>query len=299
MRAGTGPSPIVSIALFMVVLDNLVVTVALPSIRRALGASIQSLEWTVNAYMLAYAVLLLTGAALGDRFGRKRMFIVGLALFTASSAGGGARAERRAADRGARHPGRRRRDRHAADADPARRGLPGASGAASRSASGRGSAAIAVALGPLVGGAVIQATSWHWIFWINVPIGLVLCPLAGAPPAREPRRRQRGSTCPASPRLEPGCSGSSSGSCARSRWAGAARVVLASLVAGALLLVAFVAWELRAPRADAADGLLRPAQLRRHERRLARDVLRHVRLDLLPQPVPAERAPQHARCRPA
>src|SRR5450759_118509 len=77
---------IVSIGLFMVVLDNLVVSVALPSIHRDLGASIQSLEWTVNAYVLAYAVLLLTGAALGDRFGRKRMFLLGLAVFTASSA---------------------------------------------------------------------------------------------------------------------------------------------------------------------------------------------------------------------
>src|SRR5215472_15342790 len=77
---------IVSIGLFMVVLDNLVVNVALPSIHRDLGASIQSLEWTVNGYVLAYAVLLLTGAALGDRFGRKRMFVAGLALFTASSA---------------------------------------------------------------------------------------------------------------------------------------------------------------------------------------------------------------------
>ena len=77
---------IVSIGLFMVVLDNLVVNVALPSIHRDLGASIQALEWTVNAYVLAYAVLLLTGAALGDRFGRKRMFIAGIALFTASSA---------------------------------------------------------------------------------------------------------------------------------------------------------------------------------------------------------------------
>src|SRR5438874_3485403 len=77
---------IVSIGLFMVVLDNLVVSVALPSIHRELGASIQALEWTVNAYVLAYAVLLLTGAALGDRLGRKRMFISGIALFTASSA---------------------------------------------------------------------------------------------------------------------------------------------------------------------------------------------------------------------
>src|SRR6204780_545693 len=78
---------IVSLGLFMVVLDNLVVNVALPSIHRDLGASIQALEWTVNAYTLAYTVLLLTGAALGDRFGRKRMFISGIALFTVASAG--------------------------------------------------------------------------------------------------------------------------------------------------------------------------------------------------------------------
>src|ERR687893_293909 len=77
---------IVSVALFMVVLDNLVVTNALPSIREDLGATIQSLEWTVNAYTLSYAVLLLTGAALGDRFGRRRMFVLGLALFTVASA---------------------------------------------------------------------------------------------------------------------------------------------------------------------------------------------------------------------
>src|ERR1700758_1699402 len=77
---------IVSLGLFMMVLDNLVVNVALPSIRRELGASIQTLEWTVNAYILAYAVLLLTGAALGDRLGRKRMFMVGIAVFTVGSA---------------------------------------------------------------------------------------------------------------------------------------------------------------------------------------------------------------------
>jgi len=66
------------------VLDNLVVSVALPSIHRDLGSSIQELEWTVNAYVLSYAVLLLTGAALGDRFGRKRMFLIGLSVFSPS-----------------------------------------------------------------------------------------------------------------------------------------------------------------------------------------------------------------------
>src|ERR671921_2385495 len=88
-RAGSRPLwtfAIVSIALFMVVLDNLVVTTALPSIRHDLGGGVQDLEWTVNAYTLAYAVLLLTGAALGDRFGRRRMFVLGLGLFTLASA---------------------------------------------------------------------------------------------------------------------------------------------------------------------------------------------------------------------
>ena len=77
---------ITSVALFMVVLDNLVVSTALPVIRTDLGATIEELEWTVNAYTLTFAVFLLTGAALGDRFGRRRMFIVGLTIFIMSSA---------------------------------------------------------------------------------------------------------------------------------------------------------------------------------------------------------------------
>src|SRR6476469_2878457 len=77
---------ITSVALFMVVLDNLVVSTALPVIRTDLDATIEQLEWTVNAYTLTFAVFLLTGAALGDRFGRRRMFIIGLVLFTGASA---------------------------------------------------------------------------------------------------------------------------------------------------------------------------------------------------------------------
>src|SRR5437764_3346616 len=76
---------ITSVALFMVTLDNLVVTTAIPVIRTDLGASLESLEWTVNAYTLTFAVLLLTGAALGDRFGRRRMLSLGIGIFTAGS----------------------------------------------------------------------------------------------------------------------------------------------------------------------------------------------------------------------
>jgi|SRR5579875_257718 len=170
---------IVSIALFMVVLDNLVVSIALPSIRRDLGASLGALEWTVNAYVLTYAVLLLTGAALGDRFGRKRVFITGLAIFTICSAAA-ALAPSSAFLIGARAL----QGSGAAIATPLtltllaeafpgrRRGL--ALGVWS------GVSGTAVAMGPLVGGAVVEGISWHWIFWINVPIGLLLLPLAAA-----------------------------------------------------------------------------------------------------------------------
>ena len=170
---------IVSIGLFMVVLDNLVVNVALPSIHRELGASIQALEWTVNAYVLAYAVLLLTGAALGDRLGRKRMFIAGISLFTLSSAAaalapsiGALIAARAAQGVGAAIATPLTLTLLAEAFPPAKRGV--ALGVWS------GISGVAVALGPLVGGAVVQLSSWHWIFWINVPIGAVLVPLAAA-----------------------------------------------------------------------------------------------------------------------
>jgi EmrB/QacA subfamily drug resistance transporter len=161
----------------MVVLDNLVINVALPSIHRQLGASIQALEWTVNAYVLSYAVLLLTGAALGDRFGRKGMFTAGIALFTASSA-----AAALAPTIGTLIAARAIQGVGAAIATPLTLTLladafpPNQRGLAIGVWSGI--SGIAVALGPLVGGAVIQLSDWHWIFWINVPIGAILVPLA-------------------------------------------------------------------------------------------------------------------------
>src|SRR4051794_13273924 len=168
---------IVSVALFMVTLDNLVVSTALPTIRVDLGASLESLEWTVNAYTLAFAVLLLTGAALGDRFGRRRMFGIGISLFTASSA-----AAALAPTTGALVAARAAQGVGAAivlpltltllsEAVPTeKRGL--AIGAWS------GISGLGVALGPVVGGAVVDGISWHWIFWLNVPIGLVVVPLS-------------------------------------------------------------------------------------------------------------------------
>jgi EmrB/QacA subfamily drug resistance transporter len=235
---------IVSIGLFMVVLDNLVVNVALPSIHRELGASIESLEWTVNAYVLSYAVLLLTGAALGDRLGRKRMFIAGLAIFTAASAGAAL-----APTTGLLITARAVQGVGAAIATPLtlallaeafppeRRGL--ALGIWS------GISGVAVALGPLVGGALVQAGSWHWIFWLNVPIGAVLIPLAAVQltESRGPTQRLDlgglvlGST---------GLLGIVFGLVRSQTLGWGSTEVVASLAIGAVLLVAFVAYEMRA-----------------------------------------------------
>ncbi|HEY8315264.1 MAG TPA: MFS transporter, partial [Gaiellaceae bacterium] len=164
---------ITSIALFMVSLDNLVVTTALPVIRRDLHATISQLEWTVNAYTLTFAVLLLTGAALGDRFGRRRMFSLGLLLFTGASAFAALSTSADALDiaRAVQGVGGAiitplTLTILSAAVAPERRGLAlGIWG---------GVGGLAIAIGPLVGGAVVSGFSWHWIFWLNVPIGLVL-----------------------------------------------------------------------------------------------------------------------------
>jgi EmrB/QacA subfamily drug resistance transporter len=170
---------ITSTALFMVTLDNLVVTTALPSIRGDLGASVEQLGWFVNAYTLSFAVLLLPGAALGDRFGRRRVFELGLALFTLASAaaalspGSGELVAARALQGAGAAMVLPLSLTLLATAFPAeRRGL--ALGIWS------GISGLAVALGPLIGGAVVDGISWQWIFWLNVPLGIVVLPIARA-----------------------------------------------------------------------------------------------------------------------
>src|SRR4051812_412351 len=234
---------ITSVALFMVTLDNLVVTTALPVIRVDLHSGLSGLEWTVNAYTLTFAVLLLTGAALGDRFGRRLMFTIGLSIFTLASA-----AAALAPTIGALDAARALQGLGGAivlpltltilsSAVPAeRRGLVlGAWG---------GISGLAVALGPLVGGAVVDGVSWHWIFWLNVPIGLVLIPLAA--------RRLQESYGPATRLDLPGLGLASAGlfgivwGLVRGNSLGwASPEIVGALVAGAALLAGFVAWELR------------------------------------------------------
>src|SRR5215217_3637964 len=168
---------ITSVALFMVTLDNLVVSTALPVIRTDLSASLSQLEWTVNAYTLTFAVLLLMGAALGDRLGRRRVFSVGLGVFTLASAAAALApsAEALNAARAVQGLGAAivlplTLTILSAAVPPERRGLAlGVWG---------GISGLAVAFGPVVGGAVVDGISWHWIFWLNVPIGILLIPLA-------------------------------------------------------------------------------------------------------------------------
>ncbi len=169
---------ITGVALFMTALDNLVVGVALPSIRADLGGSLEALEWTVNAYTLAFAVLLLTGAALGDRFGRKRMFLIGVSIFTGASALAALApsidtlvAARALQGIGAAIVTPLTLTMVSEAFPPERRGAAlGIWG---------GISGLGVALGPFVGGAIVEGIAWQWIFWLNVPIGLALLPLAG------------------------------------------------------------------------------------------------------------------------
>src|SRR6266545_2811015 len=165
-----------SLASFMVALDALVVSTALSTIRRDLGASIEELEWTVNAYSLSFAVLLMTGAALGDRFGRRRLFVAGLGLFVAASAMcalaptmGWLIAARAIQGCGAALVMPLAVTPLSVAFPPEQRAR--ALGAFS------GVTGLAVLAGPVVGGAIAGGLAWQCIFWITVPIRLLVVPL--------------------------------------------------------------------------------------------------------------------------
>jgi EmrB/QacA subfamily drug resistance transporter len=233
-----------SVASLMVALDTLVVSTALTTIRRDLGASIEELEWTVNAYNLSLAVLLLPAAALGDRFGRRRLFAGGLALFAVTSA-----ACALAPGVGWLIAARAVQGAGAALVISLALSIVSAAFPADRRGAAigilEGVTGLATIGGPVIGGAVAEGISWEWIFWVNVPIGLAALPFVvarvdesfGGDTALDVR----------------GFALVSAGSLGivwglvRGNAAGWGSIEVAgSLVLGALLLAAFAAWELRA-----------------------------------------------------
>ncbi|BCB81122.1 MFS transporter [Phytohabitans flavus] len=234
---------VTGVATFMVAMDNLIVTNALPVIRVDLGTGLEGLEWTVNAYTLTFAVLLLTGAALGDRFGRRKIFAAGLVIFTAASALAALSpdidtliAARAVQGLGGAIITPLSLTLLADAVPPKRRGAAfGIWGAMS---------GLGVALGPVIGGAVVDSASWQWIFWINVPIGLILLPLVAAV------RESRGGAG----RLDPvgvvlataGLFGVVFGLVRGGSQGWTSGPVLLGLIGGGVLVIAFVAWQARA-----------------------------------------------------
>ena len=235
---------ITSVALFMVSLDNLVVTTAIPVIRTDLDASLEDLEWTVNAYTLTFAVLLLTGAALGDRFGRRRMFSIGLGVFTLGSIGAAL-----APTVEALNIARATQGLGGAIVMPLTLTILSAAVPAEKRGLALGAwggiGGLAIAFGPVVGGAVVDGIAWQWIFWLNVPIGIVLVPLA--------LRRLDESHGPAGRLDLPGLVLASAGlfgivwGLVRGNGQGwGSPEIVGSLAVGAVLVAAFVLWETRA-----------------------------------------------------
>ena len=235
---------IAAAASFMAALDTLVVTTALTTIRLDFGASIEQLEWTVNAYNLSFAVLMMTAAALGDRFGRRLVFAAGLGLFSVASAACAV-----APDVGWLIAARAVQGVGAAIITTLALALVSTAFPPERRASALGIffaiTGLAVAGGPLVGGAIVEGIEWPWIFWLNVPIGLALVPLA--------LRRMPESFGPDSGVDIRGLALITAGvfglvwGLVRGNIAGwDSFEVVATLAGGALLVAAFVAWELRA-----------------------------------------------------
>ena len=234
-----------SLASLMVALDALVVTTALSTIRLELGASIEALQWTMNAYNLSFAVLLMTGAALGDRLGRRRMFVAGLALFVAASA-----ACALAPSAGWLIAARTVQGAGAALVMPLAMALLSAAFPPEERAKAlgifSGLTGLALIAGPVVGGVIAEGLAWQWIFWLNIPIGLIAIPLARA---RIPESFGPGTAIDIpGVALATGAALALAWGLMRANAAGWISLeIVTAFAAGSLLTLAFLAWELRAP----------------------------------------------------
>jgi EmrB/QacA subfamily drug resistance transporter len=243
------------LAAFMTALDTLVVTTALPVLRIDLHSSLSGLEWTVNAYNLAFACLLLTGAALGDRFGRRRMFAIGLGVFTAASA-----ASALAPTVQALIIARAMQGAGAAIVTPLTLTLISEAFPVEKRGVAIGMwggiAGLAVAAGPVIGGAVVSGIDWHWIFWLNVPIGLALIPasLTRLSESHGPRPQL---DLPGLALALTGTLGLTWGLVRANTLGWTSPEVLASMIAGATLAVTFVAWERHTPNPMLPPALFR------------------------------------------
>jgi len=233
-----------SIAFFMVALDSLVVVTALPTIHREIGGSISTLEWTVNAFTLTYAAGIITAAALGDRLGRRLIFILGLAVFTASSVACAV-----APSAGLLITARAVQGLGAAMVMPVSLTILTTAFPAERRGTivgiWGGIGGLAVATGPLVGGAITQGLSWHWIFWVNAPIGAlaILLSLWRLQESKGPATRL---DLVATALVASGAAAIVWGLIRAGDEGWQASATVGTLVAGVLLIGGFVAWELRA-----------------------------------------------------
>ena len=234
-----------AIGSLMAALDTLVVSTALSTIRLDFDASVEQLEWTVNSYNLSFAVLLITGAALGDRYGRRRLYAAGLGLFAVSSA-----ACALAPDVGWLIAGRTVQGAGSALLMPLGLALLSAAFPPEK----RGAAigifsaitGLSVASGPLVGGAVVEGISWEWIFWVNVPIGLLAVPFV-LTKVKESRGPDSGLDLAGLALVSGGAFGLVWGLVRGNQAGWASFEVLGTLAAGVALFAWFVAWELRTP----------------------------------------------------
>jgi EmrB/QacA subfamily drug resistance transporter len=234
---------IASIASFLVALDGLVVTTALGTIHADIDASIAELEWTVNAFTLSFAAMLMTGAALGDRLGRRRVLVAGLGIFTAASI-----ACALAPTAGSLIAARFIQGLGAALITPVALALVSAAFPPEHRGKALGTYSAAIGLGvlcgPVVGGAITQGIDWTWIFWINVPVGIAAIALALS--RVEESVGSRGTLDPLGVALVGGASFGVVWGLVRGNDAGwASAEVLAALAAGIALAAAFVLWERR------------------------------------------------------